>query len=283
MRKLVILIVFALTCSAWANYEGTVMSDTPLSYWEFNDSSSANGAAITDTMGLVTGQYRNASTSLSDITLTAGHSGCGTAATFYGDSGGGKGNFVDIVDNGYNGNKLTLPTMSIEVAFRTTASASNYPTLFSHGSNTAPILSNGNYAGPPVQTYQPFVTAANSTWYAWPPGILGDGNWHLYDVTFAYDGTNTQSAIYIDGQLKGTHQFAGQITPNATLYQDLIIGAGNNQYYTYNSFVGDMDEMSVYNTALSQDVITRHWVAYAPEPTTIALLGLGLALLRKRS
>ncbi len=288
MKKLIVFIaVVALTSPAWANYSSVIKADAPLSFWEFEDATSDSGAVCADSVGVTNGIYKNSSTSLPGISLVAGPAGCGKAAQFNGDSDGGKGNFIDILDNGYSGNKLTQTTMSIELLMKTTASASNYPTLISHGTDSAPLLSFGNFQGPPVQTFQPFVTAANNTWYAWPPGILGDGNWHQYVVTFSYDGEVTAEAIYIDSVRQGTHYVEDVITPNSEIWADMILGANGNQFYTYNSYVGALDEVSIFGRALTQAQITAHYnalvPALVPEPATIALLSLGsLFLFKKR-
>jgi hypothetical protein len=281
---LTLIISLSLTGLVWASaYSTAVIADSPLSYFQFEDGLSTTGAPCVDSMGLVTAQYKRRGTG-PDIALGTSIPTLGYAAVFRGASDG-DGTAVSINDNGYTGDKLTNASMTIELLMRTSADSAGYPTLVSyHDTITGPELKFGNFAGPPIETFQPFVSACDSTWYAWPPGILGDGSWHHYAVTFDYNSVSdeTTAAIYMDKNLKGTHVFAGQITPNtADIWKTILLGAGGNDYFYFNGYEGLMDEVAIYDYALTPAQITAHYNEL-PEPTTIALLGLGGLLLRRR-
>jgi hypothetical protein len=262
---LILFICLALTGLAWASaYSEAVIADSPLSYFQFEDAVSADGNSCADTMGLTTAVYRNRGTEKAPISLIASRPGLGQAAEFHGTESS-NGNFVDVQDNGYSGDLLTDANMTIEMWMNTTADSSNYPTVVNyHDFSGGPTLSFGNYTGPPVETFQPFVSMADSTWYAWPPGILGDGDWHHYAVTFTYDSdaNETTAEIWMDAESKGTHAFTGQIVPNTTdIWKDILLGAAGNPYYVYNGYVGLMDEVAIYDYALSEVQIGTHYNA----------------------
>jgi hypothetical protein len=285
MRKLIVLVsILAMVSPVWADYKSTILSDNPLGFWEFEDASSADGAPCADSAagGISPGQYRNIGASASgipDIALVSGKPGLGKAAYFNGTGGSGYGNCVQIFDSSYSNNYRleSSPTCTIEFWENAPTTASEtYGRFISHasggtGNYWVGMTSTGDNAG------QPFVAVPGGTWYAWPP-TLADSAWHLVDVVYTYDGTNTTAELYIDGTSRGTNAAAGAFAPPGD-WQDLLIGAENNVYWPFNGLIGAMDEVAYYNYALSADWVAAHF----PEPATIALLGLGLALLRKRS
>jgi len=119
--------------------------------------------------------------------------------------------------------------------------------------------------------WMPFITKGNTSWRlstgpdraasyhlglnnqpdgarvttAWP-GVLGE--WH--HVTAAY-GANTMQ-IYVDGKLWATEFYAGYITPNDS---PVMIGANAEAMDRW--FDGLIDEVRVYNRALSPDEIKK--------------------------
>jgi hypothetical protein len=261
MKKLIVLLVVAaLTVPAWADYRSTVLADNPLSLWEFEDAASNDGAPCADTVGISNGVYRNRGAAVPDIALVPGL--IGKAAEFHGTAGSGNGNFVQIYDSSYTNPPYRLessPTLTIEFMEKAGTTASEtYGRFISHanggtGNYWMGMTSTGANAG------QPFVGVVGGTWYAWPP-ILASNSWHHVAVTYAYDGTNTTTTLYIDGINRGSDTRAGALTPPGD-WQDLIIGAENNPYYVYNGLVGQMDEVAYYNYALNQNQVTAHFNA----------------------
>ena len=81
---------------------------------------------------------------------------------------------------------------------------------------------------------------------------LADGNWH--HVGFVVDRTNNQTRLYIDGQLSTTTTYSA----SAGTYQN-----SNNRSFCIgsqfgsNSFTGTIDDVRIYNRALSASEITQ--------------------------
>ncbi len=101
-----------------------------------------------------------------------------------------------------------------------------------------------------------------------------DGQWHHVATTYAWDGTSAVSRIYMDGVMADENTGIGYDIVSNTYH--LILG--NNDEFS-SPMCGSLDDVRIYNHALSQTEIT----ALVPEPVTMMLLALGgLTLLRRR-
>jgi alpha-tubulin suppressor-like RCC1 family protein len=90
---------------------------------------------------------------------------------------------------------------------------------------------------------------SNGTWYS-STGLVNDGNWHYVAVT----GDGTNGAFYIDGKPSGNFPFTA-IRDNAgsKLYLGCYEGMG--------CFLGKLDEVTLWNRALTATEISSHYQA----------------------
>ena len=103
-------------------------------------------------------------------------------------------------------------------------------------------------------------------------GDLTDGEWHHVAVT--YDSATSTKRLYFDGVELGS----GLVVANDLNVQATNFGIG----YAFNTelFNGLIDDVRVYDEALDQTAIAG--LAAIPEPSSLALLGLGGLLVARR-
>jgi hypothetical protein len=103
------------------------------------------------------------------------------------------------------------------------------------------------------------------------------GSWHM--VTGTYDGQNI--SIYVDGELDDT-RYVGEIIAY-TGPAPLMIGSNLNTDHTGRGvFNGPLDEVYIYNRALSEDEVYDLYVVPVPSAFILGVIGIGFAGLKLR-
>lgn len=101
------------------------------------------------------------------------------------------------------------------------------------------------------------------------PSSYDDNQWHF--VVGTNDGTT--GSLYVDNQFIGS--FGGTPASNSV---DFLVGGVFFQGNFVGGFTGDIDDVRVYDTALSQGEIVQIYNSTIPEPNPLLLLGLGFPL-----
>jgi len=84
--------------------------------------------------------------------------------------------------------------------------------------------------------------------------LIADGNWH--HIAVVRDHNTDENYLYIDGQLDG--QFSFNFTGSFSAVNTPInVGYLNLSPFYY--YTGDLDELAVYNSALSANDVQRHY------------------------
>ena len=194
--------------------------------WRFDE---GTGTLVRDSSG-----YRNDGAA-TDLSWVDGR--IGKAGSFNGSS-----SYVNCENDG-----SLMPTSEI------TVESWIYPTSFSgaiHEDNIASNEDNG-YCLRTGNGYPNFVIRGAGNWReAISEEQININNWYHLIGTF----NGTQVKIYVNGILKRTLDYSGSITASTT---DLFIGRFG--YSAERWFTGLIDEVRIYNRALSAEEIKAHF------------------------
>ncbi|MET9465969.1 LamG-like jellyroll fold domain-containing protein [Streptomyces sp. NPDC006544] len=226
-----------------AQYQGTVMADTPSSYWQLDET---NGTRVANKIAATGGNGTYTKATLG----TPGAFGVGDrpAAEFTGD--------------GYAalpGAHLSNTDLSAELWFKTTKPgvllSDQSHAMPDPGTSYAPVLYVGSDNKLHGQYFTLGVGATNTS-----PTTVTDDQWHHAAIT-AQGSTQT---LYLDGnQVAQAANVPVHHQSNTRTY----IGAGFTQYWPaspgngVNYFTGQIDEVALYPRTLTSEQITKHYSA----------------------
>ncbi len=243
--------------TANATYYDVITADNPVAYWRLNETS---GSSISDSVGTHNGTLVGSSTLgepgalINDPDTAIDFSG-GYAWSPYAADLDGTAFSVECWarTDEFGGATWRTPLMYRWVDYQ---SAAYYPC---YGYNF--------YIHRDLKRWQFWIgrgTAQNDFAAVTGPDVEL-GKWtHLVGT---YDGTRVR--FYVDGLLAGSTLSTHDVMPLDKSTFKIATGA--------HSFLGGLDEVAFYGTALSPEQVMAHYQAAIPEPSTLILLLLGAA------
>jgi hypothetical protein len=97
-----------------------------------------------------------------------------------------------------------------------------------------------------------FETSSGADHFVTSPNTYNDGQWHYAVVT--YDGSTV--ILYIDGQQVGTKSTAGA-SPESSGTKPVRVGANSRVTPPINFFTGEVDEVRIWNSALTSQEVSN--------------------------
>ncbi|MDP3941794.1 MAG: LamG-like jellyroll fold domain-containing protein [bacterium] len=142
---------------------------------------------------------------------------------------------------------LSLPRITISAWIKTTSSTEQY---IAERSNSSFYFSTGSAGASGKVCF--YLAVASANWLC-SSNRVDNGSWH--HVAGTYDGTN--KIIYIDGTNAASIAGSGDINPAPSSV--INIGVRNNAGVYIYYFTGQIDEVSIFNQALSQAAIQQYY------------------------
>jgi hypothetical protein len=244
-------------------FQDTVLSYNPTVYWRLNETS---GTTATDSAGVAqNGTYYSSPTlGVPGVPLSGEPGNTGIGLT--GGSGGGYMQAANVpIGSSYT---LQIWAKSLQTTWGT------YPNdmgglMDSRPANFTWSVDDGGYVGGYLVPGGPGTVGFDTT------GV-DLTQWHFYVVTWSQDTPTTGTVkSYVDGTLMQTR--ANQTSFHSANNGTVTVGwdtAGNGR-----RFNGTLDEVAIYDYALSAGQIQALYGAAIPEPSTVLLLLSGGGLL----
>jgi hypothetical protein len=308
MKTYSILAVLAATLLGAAEtkagaYVDAVLADNPSAYYRFEEASPTNNATANDSSadGLPDATYHLVPSPIAKVTGAVPVEPSNTALDFINVQGAGESQRVSVgAATGFaqvapTGNftiewwaKVETSHAGVEgsmVSF-TSATAGHYDVGYNYETDTPyvqvyPVI-NGAQQPNFIFRGDPNVGGTNASAPQHPDNL--DDWFHYALVIGASDSSTTGDDfvnLYINAQLVGS--MTG-ITNTGFGPAPYIEGFYMGQAYDDRQFLGQLDEVSVYQQALAPTQIATHYAAAVPEPATIAMVAaafLGLLLPRR--
>ena len=224
-------------CVGTNQYTNEICASNPIGYWRLD-----GGSAVTDFTGIQNGTY-GAGVVTGKKGATAGDSN--TAVETKAASDG----FAQVPWETYG--TYATEKMTAETWVKTTRNDGDRWALHRPGS-FALGLRNGKAVGSFT------LTGAASNPDLLGSTVLSDNRWH--HIALSYDGS--VGRLFVDGIEEGTFNYGGSLQPG--INNALKIGQGSSATY---GFIGEIDDVALYNHALSQSEMAERFALRRPPPT----------------
>ncbi|MCK4998068.1 MAG: immunoglobulin domain-containing protein, partial [Anaerohalosphaera sp.] len=232
--------------SGWVNVKRTVQ------YHAFDGD-------LTDTVGVNDGVYTNVDPNLVTLAFDTGFDGVGQAISLNGQE------YVNLGLNGYPRAKSVMEHGTVACWIKTATDGKMmgiandqpqyYTTAFEYG------LSSGGLRA--------FVRDDDNTAISRTGGTVNDDVWHFAVIAWNASPEGAELTVYVDGASKGTSTNSGRFQPFGDWVYDIVIGASNSRGTVTDFFTGLIDELKVYNYALTADDVAVAYEGYTGLDTCV--------------
>ena len=219
------------------DYAAAVLDDGPVAYYRLDETSG-------DAAGDSSGNVKHGALVDSPVLAQPGAMAGSESVTF------SAGDRIDVPQQDFFDTSFTFEAW---VKTTSTASSPDYegePALTIFGDHTNNVWTSFGVNGGVLQLSR-FSIQANAWQYVYGTTAINDGEWHHVAAT-SYEANNT-GYVYVDGYLDGTGTINVYATDMAAVNR---IGAG---YNNLDGFTGSLDEVALYNYALSPGRVLAHF------------------------
>ncbi len=267
MTRLALLSLLASSLPLLAQNDaaaGNDASDTskPVASWDFKDSKEPGpraptypSFAVTNTAALSDGKAPVLTVPGSEPELHFGLNDSITLEAWVKVKSIGEGNLVYVLGKGRA--KGNTKNQNYALRLKGTKGEASISFLFASAATE----------GKPAAEGKPASKAVSASWHRWTStDTFGLTGWHHIAVTYTF-GKGKSIAGYIDGvPTKGTWDMDG-VTDRAPVSDDddLVLGTGNGGGKS-NSFVGWMDDVHIWRSALPAEVLKTRYQFVPPPP-----------------
>lgn len=230
-------------CDPASLYEEVICDDVPSGYWRLGDFQGTSSTA-TDVTGIQDGVYKTGVSS-APYSAIAGESNGAITSLSSGDR-----EHLEIPYEDY-GTYASMEELTVEAWIRTLRSdgsdrtAVYRPAGFSLSVKEGKATASFSHVGT--------ITAADTKTLVGPQ--INEGGWHHVAATF--DGV--QAVLYVDGEQKDSYDWTAPLYPS--IGNGIRIGEGSTS--TDTDFLGDIDEVAIYDHALTpadmEERFTHRW------------------------
>jgi len=251
--------MMGVASTARAGYVDAVLADNPMLYWRLGDADKSAGATASNsalTGPLANGVYQGAVGTVTDTALL----GDTDSAAHFGVTTAGGANGDQVILNPVPA--IPSTEFSAEMWLRADLPAANQQAVISYnapgsgGENNLLLFKNGG-------SFNAYVDGPSRA-TGLPAADLFNGEWN--HLAFTWRSSDGQMNTYLNGNLAGstTHNAGAALNPGGALVlaqeQDGIAGGYSNSQ----KFVGDLDEVAIYNAVLTPTQVAQHFAANHP-------------------
>jgi hypothetical protein len=153
--------------------------------------------------------------------------------------------------------------ITVEMWYKTFPAGEQQPDQYAYFFQQSGVA--GNDTGPGAGPYDQQILVLRGG--AWWSGVnpKKDGEWHHLVVTFDEEPNSLEARIYLDNELQNTSTITGSSAKLGPELSHMMVGARNDRGYTYNNFIGYVDEFAIYEGILDPNRIEVHYAAFLPE------------------